>query len=97
MLTTPPPTGAPAGEKPLVLVVDDEYGPRESIAFTLSSEFAVETAERAAEALAKLRAKAYHLVVLDIRMPEMDGIKALEELRKIDPYVSVIMLTGSGT
>ena len=97
MLTTPPPTGAPAGEKPLVLVVDDEYGPRESIAFTLSSEFAVETAERAAEALAKLRAKAYHLVVLDIRMPEMDGIKALEELRKIDPYVSVIMLTGYGT
>ena len=78
-------------------MVDDEYGPRESIAFTLSSEFAVETAERAAEALAKLKPKAYHLVVLDIRMPEMDGIRALEELRKIDPHVSVIMLTGYGT
>ncbi len=90
-------TSSALGEKPLVLVVDDEYGPRESIAFTLSSEFAVDTAERAAEALAKLKAKAYHLVVLDIRMPEMDGIRALEELRKIDPYVSVIMLTGYGT
>ena len=56
MLTTPSPAGATVGEKPLVLVVDDEYGPRESIAFTLSSEFLVETAERAAEALAKLRA-----------------------------------------
>ena len=97
MLTDPSPTSAAASEKPLVLVVDDEYGPRESIAFTLASEFTVDTAERAAEALAKLRAKAYNLVVLDIRMPEMDGIRALEELRKIDPYVSVIMLTGYGT
>jgi signal transduction histidine kinase len=84
-------------EKPPVLVVDDEYGPRESIAFSLSSEFSVDTAERAKEALAKLQARAYAAVVLDIRMPEMDGIRALEELRKIDPHVSVIMLTGYGT
>ncbi len=88
---------APVAEKPLVLVVDDEYGPRESIAFTLASDFTVETADRAAEALAKIRAKAYAVVVLDIRMPEMDGIRALEELRKIDPHVAVIMLTGYGT
>ena len=97
MLTSSSPTGPVLGEKPLVLVVDDEYGPRESIAFTLSSEFSVDTAERAAEALTKLKEKPYHLVVLDIRMPEMDGIRALEELRKIDPHVSVIMLTGYGT
>lgn len=93
-LPAPPPTAA---QKPLVLVVDDEYGPRESIAFTLSSEFSVETAERAAEALAKLRAKSFSVIVLDIRMPEMDGIRALEEIRKIDPLVAVVMLTGYGT
>lgn len=80
-----------------VLVVDDEYGPRESIAFTLSSEFAVSTADRATEALAKLKEKNFAAVVMDIRMPEMDGIRAVEELRKIDPHVSVIMLTGYGT
>ena len=84
-------------EKPPVLVVDDEYGPRESIAFTLSGEFAVDTAERARLALAKLQAKKYATVVMDIRMPEMDGVRAVEELRKIDPHVSVIMLTGYGT
>lgn len=84
-------------EKPPVLVVDDEYGPRESIAFSLASEFAVDTADRAKDALAKLRARPYAAVVLDIRMPEMDGIRALEELRKIDAHVSVIMLTGYGT
>jgi signal transduction histidine kinase len=88
---------AGAVENPAVLVVDDEYGPRESIAFSLSGEFSVDTAERGRQALAKLREKAYAVVVLDIRMPEMDGIRTLEELRKIDPLVAVIMLTGYGT
>lgn len=84
-------------EKSAVLVVDDEYGPRESVAFSLSGEFQVDTAERGSEALRKVRAKTYAAIVLDIRMPEMDGIRTLEELRKIDPEVSVIMLTGYGT
>jgi signal transduction histidine kinase len=97
MLTESAPAPAATSAKPLVLVVDDEYGPRESIAFTLSSEFTVDTAERATEALAKLQARPYAVVVLDIRMPEMDGIRALEELRKIDPVVAVVMLTGYGT
>lgn len=97
MLTEKIPAQPAAATKPLVLVVDDEYGPRESIAFTLSSEFTVETAERAAEALTKLRSKTYAVIVLDIRMPEMDGIRALEEIRRIDPLVSVVMLTGYGT
>jgi signal transduction histidine kinase len=99
MLTEMKPSSPPGGtlEKPLVLVVDDEYGPRESIAFTLSADFTVDTAERAAEALSKLRARPYSVVLLDIRMPEMDGIRALEEIRKFDREVSVIMLTGYGT
>jgi signal transduction histidine kinase len=88
-------TSAPS--KPRVLIVDDEYGPRESIAFTLANEFAIETAERAAEALAKIKEREFAVVLLDIRMPEMDGIKALEHIRKIDKEVSVVMLTGYGT
>lgn len=88
---------SPANEKPAVLVVDDEYGPRESIAFSLGKEYEVETADRGKAALAKLGTRQFSAVVLDIRMPEMDGIRTLEELRKIDPHVSVIMLTGYGT
>lgn len=80
-----------------VLVVDDEYGPRQSIAFALGSEFAVDTAGRAADALANLRGREYSAIILDIRMPEMDGIRALQEIRKVDPFVAVIMLTGYGT
>jgi signal transduction histidine kinase len=98
MLTAEASTPVPstAGRAP-VLVVDDEYGPRESVAFTLSTEFEVQTAERAVEAFAKIREREFSAIVLDIRMPEMDGIRALEEIRKIDPLVSVIMLTGYGT
>ena len=95
MVTDIPPVSEET--KPRVLVVDDEYGPRESIAFTLSKEFEVDTASRAKEALQKIQEQQYAAVVLDIRMPEMDGIKALEELRKLDTEVSVIMLTGYGT
>jgi signal transduction histidine kinase len=91
---TSPGTGV---AKASVLVVDDEYGPRESVAFILSTDFTVETAGSAAEALAKLRERTFEAVLLDIRMPGMDGIRALEEIRKIDPLVSVIMLTGYGT
>lgn len=97
MVTAEPTPSGTATAKSAVLVVDDEYGPRESVAFTLSTEFAVDTAGSAAEALAKIREKSFSVVVLDIRMPEMDGIRGLEELRKIDPLVSVIMLTGYGT
>src|SRR5688572_32918580 len=99
MMTEKYPAVAPAAvaEKLPVLVVDDEYGPRESIAFSLSAEFEVETADRARDALVKIKTKPYSAIVLDIRMPDMDGIRALEELRKIDAHVSVIMLTGYGT
>ena len=96
MVTEPQPGPDGTVQPRRVLVVDDEYGPRESIAYTLATSFSVETAERAAEALKKIGDQHYHVVVLDIRMPEMDGIKALEELRKLDPHVSVIILTGYG-
>jgi len=97
MLTKEVPAREAAAQKCAVLVVDDEYGPRESVAFTLAAEFAVDTAERATEALVKLKQREYAAIVMDIRMPEMDGIRALEEIRKFDPLISVIMLTGYGT
>lgn len=94
------PTTAPttdSRERPLVLVVDDEYGPRESIAYTLSSEFEVVTAARASDGLKRIQERSFSVVILDIRMPEMDGIRALEAIRKIDREISVVMLTGYGT
>ena len=86
-----------AAEKPLVLVVDDEYGPRESIAYTLSAEFNVVTADRPSEGIKRVQERPFSVIILDVRMPEMDGIRALEAIRKIDRDVSVVMLTGYGT
>lgn len=97
MLTETAPTPAETADKPLVLIVDDEYGPRESIAYTLSSEFDVVTADRPSEGLKRVQERAFSVIILDIRMPEMDGIRALEAIRKIDRDVSVVMLTGYGT
>ncbi len=66
-----------AVERARVLVVDDEYGPLEAIAFTLGAEFEVVTAERAREALEMIVKDEFAVIILDIRMPEMDGIQAL--------------------
>lgn len=84
-------------ERPRVLVVDDEYGPRESIAFTLGKEFEVEKSERALDALERVKRTRFAVIILDIRMPEMDGIAALSKIREIDPEVAIVMLTGYGT
>jgi len=91
------PSPVDVAEKPLVLVVDDEYGPRESIAYTLSAEFDVVTADRPTEGIKRVQERPFSVIILDIRMPEMDGIRALEAIRKIDRDVSVVMLTGYGT
>ena len=86
-------------EKPAVLVVDDEYGPRESIAFTLGREFNVATADRGRLALEMIRETPYDTIILDIRMPEMDGIEATAHIRQhMQPpvqQVPVILLTAN--
>lgn len=87
----------PAVQRATVLVVDDEYGPREAIAFSLGTEFEVEKAGRASEALRLIADARFDVVVLDIRMPEMDGITALRRIRELDTEVAVVMLTGYGT
>lgn len=97
MLQDSTPAQLDSSEKPLVLIVDDEYGPRESIAYTLSSEFEVVTADRASEGIKRIQERPFSVVIMDIRMPEMDGIRALEAIRKIDTELSVVMLTGYGT
>lgn len=82
--------------RPKVLVVDDELGPRESLNFLLQQEFDVTTVDRVDRGLELIRQTSFAVVIMDIRMPQKNGIQGLEELRRIDPDVSVIMLTGYG-
>jgi len=77
-----------------VLVIDDELGPRESLRFLLKNEYRVLCADSVDEGIRLLKAEEPDVVVMDIRMPKKSGIEGLKEIRAVDPYVSVIMLTG---
>lgn len=82
---------------PRVLVIDDEMGPRESLRILLKLECEVVCASSVEEGVRLFRASPPDLVIMDIRMPDRSGIEGLREIRKLDPLVSVIMLTGYGT
>ena len=90
---------APAGLPPgRVLVIDDEV------------DFATATAQRlihrgfhavpvfnGRDGLALLSPGAFDAVLLDLKMPGMDGLAVLREIRRIDPDLQVVVLTGHGT
>ena len=82
-----------------ILVVDDERIVRDSLQAWLSDEegFAVEMASSGPEALALLSSGPYHLMLLDIKMPGMDGVEALTRAMEIQPDLSVIMMTAYAT
>jgi DNA-binding response OmpR family regulator len=78
-----------------VLVVDDEPEAVELLVEFLSSKgYEVLTAGGGEEALQRVKADRPHLVLLDIRMPKMNGIEVLRRIREIDPEMGVIMVTA---
>ncbi len=83
--------------KPRLLIVDDEDGPRQSLKIVFAQEYDVQVARSGAEAVKLASAKPFHVVILDIRMPGMDGIQTLEALKEMDPLVEVLMLTAYET
>ena len=79
-----------------VLVIDDEIGPRESLRMLLKNEFQVHLADGVTEGLRVLKEENPDVVLLDIRMPGINGIDGLTEIRKFDAEVAVLILTGYG-
>jgi len=82
-----------------ILVVDDETSVHVLLSkFLIRSGFKIEAALSGQEALEILRTKAFQpdVILLDIKMPGMDGLVTLREIRKIDKEVGVIIMTGSG-
>lgn len=79
-----------------ILVIDDELGPRESLRMLLKNEYEVLLADSVDDGVRIARETHPDVVVLDIRMPDKSGIDGLREIREVDPYVSVVMLTGFG-
>lgn len=78
-----------------VLVVDDDKVLQNSVREALLyHSFQVDVANNGKEALNAVYKDKYDLVVMDVNMPEMDGISALTEIKKVDPSVIVIILTA---
>ncbi len=81
-----------------LLIVDDEESIRKSLLGALSDEgYEVFTAQDGNEALDLVETTRPHLILLDIWMPQMDGMEVLRRLREDFPEVAVIMISGHGT
>jgi DNA-binding NtrC family response regulator len=81
-----------------VLVVDDEQSIRDSIKMILEYEkFDVQSANDGSSALVRVGEGGIDLVLLDIKMPGMDGMRVLQEIKQAHPYLPVVMISGHGT
>ena len=81
-----------------ILVVDDEPHIREVLQQLLETEgYVTAGADSGAEALELVREFMPHIVFLDIRMPEMDGIQCLRRIKEIEQNVEVVMISGFAT
>jgi DNA-binding response OmpR family regulator len=81
-----------------ILIVDDEKNIRLTLSQALETLGAeIDTAANGEEALAKLKGREFGLILLDIRMPGMDGMEVLRLVREIRPDIRIIMITAYGT
>jgi two-component system, NtrC family, response regulator AtoC len=87
--------GPDDAEAMCVLVVDDEPIIRELLQAMLGNmKVSVEIAENGIQAQHKILSGSYHLVITDINMPEMDGITFLRWLKKKQPDIDIVVMTG---
>ncbi len=81
-----------------VLIVDDEKNIRLTLSQALEVlEVETDTASNGEEALSKLREKDFDLILLDLKMPGMDGMEVLQQVSKIRPDIRIIIITAYGT
>ena len=88
---------APADERPVVLIVDDDAGIRDALRFALDEHYTVLDAPHGRSGIGIVRTERVDLVLLDILMPEVDGLEILQELKALDPDLPVIMMTAVKT
>jgi len=93
-VSSPGPAQVSVETKRKLLIVDDDPSVRHSLWITFHDLYDVRLAENGPKALDLFGENPADAVVLDIRMPLMNGIEVLEELKQIDPDVEVLMLTG---
>jgi DNA-binding NtrC family response regulator len=81
---------------PKILIVDDDDTIREALYDLLSEQYACQTAETAEQALARLAADSYDVVLTDISMPGLSGLELLGHIRQRFANTPVIIISGIG-
>jgi CheY-like chemotaxis protein len=80
-----------------ILVIDDEPDVRDAVKRVLDrAGYSVRTADNATDALAELKRVATDVVITDIIMPKINGVQAIESIRKAFPSVRIIAISGGG-
>jgi PAS domain S-box-containing protein len=77
-----------------ILVVDDEIGPRESLRMLLKTRYEVATADSGAAAIRDVAAFRPDVLIMDIKMPQIDGLEVLRRVKAADPSIEVIMISA---
>jgi two-component system NtrC family response regulator len=85
-------------EKTRILIAEDEKAQRELLEGFLKKEgFSVDGVANGREALQRIEGNFYDLALIDYKMPELDGLKTLKEIRRLYPDLPVVMMTAYGT
>jgi putative nucleotidyltransferase with HDIG domain len=87
----------PAKQKPTLLVIDDEAGPRDALKVILRPFFNIQTAESASAAIDVLNSRPIDLITLDQKLPDRQGIDLLQDIKHHHASVEVIIITGYGS
>ena len=82
---------------PRILICDDEIGPRESLRMILKDKYELLFAEDGQQAVDRLAEEKVDLILIDINMPRLSGIEALQRIKEIDDEVQVLVITGFGS
>ena len=81
-----------------ILIVDDERSMREFLGIYLRREgYRIEAASGGNEAIASIKARAFDVIITDLRMPDVDGLTILAEAKRIRPDTEVIVVTAFST
>jgi len=85
-------------EKAKILIAEDEKTQRDLLEGFLKKEgFSVQAVANGREALQKLEGNFFDMILIDYKMPELDGLQTLREIRKLYPDLPVVMMTAYGT
>ncbi|HME53186.1 MAG TPA: response regulator [Candidatus Lokiarchaeia archaeon] len=84
-----------SNRKPSILVVDDDEGICETMADILGEmNFTVNTATDGYKALELVKTHEYSMTLMDMRMPGLDGLETLKQMRQVKPSMKVVMITA---